>query len=173
MVDDLHARGIKVLLWQIPLVYANRGQARADRATMVARRYCVQRADGKPYRNRGWWFPGALLADFTNPEACLWWTEKRRYLVEELGVDGFKTDGGEHAWGTDLRYADGTHGGETNNRYPVLVRRRLPPIDAHDGTRPRYVQPSGLHRVGRGSLPLGRRRGFHMGGLPSFGLRPA
>ena len=120
MVDDLHARGIKVLLWQIPLVYANRGQARADRATMIAHRYCVQRADGKPYRNRGWWFPGALLADFTNPDARRWWTEKRRYLLEELGVDGFKTDGGEHAWGTDLRYADGTHGGETNNHYPVL-----------------------------------------------------
>ena len=120
MVDDLHARGIRVLLWQIPLVYANRGQARADRATMIARRYCVHRADGKPYRNRGWWFPGALLADFTNPDARGWWTDKRRYLLEELGVDGFKTDGGEHAWGTDLRYGDGTHGGETNNRYPVL-----------------------------------------------------
>ena len=87
---------------------------------MVARRYCVRRADGKPYRNRGWWFPGALLPDFTNADARRWWTEKRRYLLEELGVDGFKTDGGEHAWGTDLRYADGTHGGETNNRYPVL-----------------------------------------------------
>jgi alpha-glucosidase (family GH31 glycosyl hydrolase) len=43
-----------------------------------------------------------------------------RYLVEEVGVDGFKTDGGEHGWGTDLVYADGTHGGETNNRFPVL-----------------------------------------------------
>ena len=119
MVDELHADGIKVLLWQIPLVQANRGQARFDRETMIERAYCVQRADGKPYRNRGWWFPGALLADFTNVEARRWWTEKRRYLIEEVGIDGFKTDGGEHAWGADLRYADGTHGGETNNRYPV------------------------------------------------------
>jgi alpha-glucosidase (family GH31 glycosyl hydrolase) len=119
MVDELHAAGVKVLLWQIPLVQANRAQARADRETMLERRYCVQRDDGKPYRNRGWWFPGALLADFTNAEARRWWTEKRRYLIEEVGIDGFKTDGGEHAWGADLRYADGTHGGETNNRYPV------------------------------------------------------
>lgn len=119
MVDDLHADGVKVLLWQIPLVEANRGQARFDRETMIRNRYCVQRADGKPYRNRGWWFPGALLPDFTNPETRRWWTEKRRYLIEEIGIDGFKTDGGEHAWGTDLRYADGTHGGEMNNRYPV------------------------------------------------------
>lgn len=119
MVDELHADGIKVLLWQIPLVQANIGQARFDRETMLQRKYCVQRSDGKPYRNRGWWFPGALMPDFTNEEARRWWTEKRRYLLEDVGIDGFKTDGGEHAWGTDLRYADGTHGGETNNRYPV------------------------------------------------------
>jgi len=119
MVDELHTQGIKVLLWQIPLIHADRGQARADRETMIERRYCVMRADGKPYRNRGWWFPGALLPDFTNPDAAAWWTEKRRYLIEDVGVDGFKTDGGEHAWGSDLRYADGTGGGETNNRYPV------------------------------------------------------
>jgi alpha-glucosidase (family GH31 glycosyl hydrolase) len=119
MVDELHADGIKVLLWQIPLVQANGGQAHLDRETMLERGYCVQRSDGKPYRNRGWWFPGALLPDFTKAEARRWWTEKRRYLIEDVGIDGFKTDGGEHAWGTDLRYADGTHGGETNNRYPV------------------------------------------------------
>lgn len=120
MVDELHARGVKVLLWQIPLIQSQAGQARLDRETMLERGYCVGRDDGRPYRNRGWWFPGALLPDFTNPEARTWWTEKRRYLVEDVGVDGFKTDGGEHAWGTDLRYADGSDGGETNNRYPVL-----------------------------------------------------
>ena len=120
MVDELHAGGTKVLLWQIPLIHANHGQARADRETMIRRGYCVTRADGKPYRNRGWWFPDALLADFTNAEARRWWTEKRRYLIDEVGIDGFKTDGGEHAWGSDLRYADGSNGGETNNRYPVL-----------------------------------------------------
>lgn len=123
MIDRLHAGGIRVLLWQIPLVKAHpppRGQARHDRDTMVARRYGVREADGRQYRNRGWWFPGSLLVDFTNDDARRWWLEKRRYLVEELGVDGFKTDGGEHAWGQDLRYADGTRGDETNNRYPVL-----------------------------------------------------
>jgi alpha-glucosidase (family GH31 glycosyl hydrolase) len=120
MIDDLHARGIKVLLWQIPLVEADQGQAGHDRQTMIERGYCVHLDDGMPYRNRGWWFPGALLPDFTNPDATRWWLDKRRYLVEELGIDGFKTDGGEHAWGSDLRYADGSHGGETNNRYPVL-----------------------------------------------------
>jgi len=131
MVDDLHARGIKVLLWQIPLLESDNGQAGCDRQTMIERDYCVRLRDGKPYRNRGWWFPGALMPDFTSPAATDWWLAKRRYLVDEVGVDGFKTDGGEHAWGADLVYADGTHGGETNNRYPLLYGQayhRLAPV---------------------------------------------
>lgn len=131
MVDDLHARGIKVLLWQIPLVESDQGQAGLDQQMMIERDYCVRLRDGTPYRNRGWWFPGALMPDFTNPSATEWWLAKRRYLLDEVGVDGFKTDGGEHAWGADLVYADGTHGGETNNRYPVLYAEayhRLTPV---------------------------------------------
>jgi alpha-glucosidase (family GH31 glycosyl hydrolase) len=123
MVDELHRRGIRVLLWQIPLLKARAepdSQLAYDRQALVARGYAVRQADGRPYANRGWWFPAALLPDFTSPEAREWWTAKRRYLVEELGIDGFKTDGGEHAWGDDLRYADGTRGAETNNRYPLL-----------------------------------------------------
>jgi len=123
LVDWLHGLGIRLLLWQVPLHKARpapTGQARADRETMIARDYGIREADGRPYRNRGWWFPGSLMPDFTNPEAKAWWLAKRRYLVEELGIDGFKTDGGEHAWGHDLRYADGTRGDASNNRYPVL-----------------------------------------------------
>ena len=122
MVDELHAAGVRVVLWQIPLVPTDRGdtgQVAADLRTMVERGYCVREADGRPYRNRGWWFPGALLPDFTNPEAKRWWLAKRRYLLDEVGVDGFKTDGGEHPWGHDLRYADGSRGDAGNNLFAV------------------------------------------------------
>ena len=44
---------------------------------------------------------------------------QKTYLVEEVGIDGFKTDGGEHAWGRDLRYLDGRHGDEVNGLFPV------------------------------------------------------
>jgi 1,3-alpha-isomaltosidase len=145
MVDDLHARGIKVLLWQIPLVESDNGQAGFDRRTMLERDYCVRLRDGRPYRNRGWWFPGALMPDFTNPKATEWWLAKRRYLVEEVGIDGFKTDGGEHAWGADLMYADGTHGGETNNRYPVLYGQ------AYHGLTPVTFSRAGY--TGSGAVP--------------------
>jgi alpha-glucosidase (family GH31 glycosyl hydrolase) len=122
MVDRLHDRDVRVLLWQIPLQKMRphpRGQAAADARVMVERGYGIQEADGRPYRNRGWWFPLALMPDLTHPEARSWWLAKRRYLVEEVGIDGFKTDGGEHAWGHDLRYAGGRRGDAGNNLFPV------------------------------------------------------
>jgi len=126
MVDELHERDVKVLLWQIPLAKAStapRSQAFSDERTMIERGYCVSDAEGEPYRNPGGWFEDALLLDFTNPQAREWWTAKRRYLLDEVGIDGFKTDGGEHAWSPEIRYADGTRGGATNNRYPVLYAK--------------------------------------------------
>jgi alpha-glucosidase (family GH31 glycosyl hydrolase) len=126
MVGRLHEAGIKVLLWQIPLIPTDRGcgeQVAHDAAALVRADFAIREADGSPAHNRGWWFPGALMPDFTNPAAVDWWLAKRRYLIEEVGIDGFKTDGGEHPWGHDLRYADGTNGDQTNNRYPVLYAR--------------------------------------------------
>ncbi len=154
LVDWLHERGLRVLLWQVPLLRtrpAPAGQARADRDTMIERGYAVRRADGRPYRNRGWWFPGALLPDWTNPEAQAWWLAKRRYLVEEVGIDGFKTDGGEHAWGDDLRYADGTRGDVTNNRYPVLYARAYHELLRACGRWPVTFSRAGF--TGAGSYP--------------------
>lgn len=126
MVDRLHELGVKVLLWQIPIVPIDRDrdvspiaaeQVRTDARVLVQREMCVREADGSPYHNRGWWFPGGLLPDWTNPETRAWWTAKRRYLLDELGIDGFKTDGGEHAWGNELRYHDGSRGDATNNLF--------------------------------------------------------
>ncbi len=126
MVADLHTRGIKVILWQIPLQKMRphpRGQARADADAMIAQGHAVLEADGRPYRNRGWWFPQALMPDLSVQRTRDWWTDKRRYLVGDLDVDGFKTDGGEHAWGHDLRYGDGRRGDEGNNLFPLHYAR--------------------------------------------------
>ncbi len=123
MVDHLHEQGIRVLLWQIPLLKMRphpKGQAAVDARYAIDNGFLVLTDDGRPYRNRGGWFPLALMPDFTSARAKQWWLEKRRYLLEEIGVDGFKTDGGEHAWGSDLRYSDGTKGDSGNNLFPVL-----------------------------------------------------
>ncbi|CAN5403435.1 hypothetical protein BH11ACT5_BH11ACT5_28270 [soil metagenome] len=126
MVDELHRRDIRLHLWQIPLIKMRphpRDQVAADAAAAIREDVLIKEVapDGslRPYRNRGWWFPLGLMPDLTDARAAAWWTDRRRYLVEELGIDGFKTDGGEHAWGRDLRYLDGRHGDEANSTFPV------------------------------------------------------
>jgi 1,3-alpha-isomaltosidase len=123
MIDGLHDQDIKLVLWQIPLLGHAATDLTAETTAEVqyleARQFAIREADGSAYRNRGWWFPQALMPDFTQPQGRSWWQDRHRWLVRDLGVDGFKTDGGEHAWGHDLRYADGTRGDEANNRYPV------------------------------------------------------
>lgn len=120
LVDACHARGIRVLLWQIPVqkkLEEPHAQHGADEAHMLEQGYAIRNEDGSPYRCQGWWFTDGLVLDFTNPTARDWWFAKRRYLFDELGIDGMKTDGGEHLWGRDLRAHDGRRGLELFNTY--------------------------------------------------------
>ena len=123
MVKQLHEAGRKLLLWQVP-VYKKQGkdetrnrQNDLDREDAVARKLCVTMPDGTPYTiPKGNWFPGSMVPDFTNPETVKSWFAKRRYLLE-IGVDGFKTDGGEFILDPDARFFDKTTGREGVNRY--------------------------------------------------------
>ena len=123
MVRRLHEKGIHFLLWQIP-VYKKQGQDEPlnaqnelDRADAAARGLCVRNADGSPYTiPEGHWFAGSMIPDLTNPVAEESWFAKRQYLTE-LGVDGFKTDGGEFIYRDDVRFADGSSGRAGKNRY--------------------------------------------------------
>ena len=123
MIEELHRLGIRVLLWQIPVMKKldePHAQHDADEAYMIEKGCCVHEADGQPYRVRPPWFHNGLVLDITNPDAGRWWLSKRAYLLDELGVDGFKTDGGEHLWGRELQFADGRRGDELWSLYPNL-----------------------------------------------------
>lgn len=123
MVDELHRLGIKLVLWQIPVLKAleePHPQHDDDQVYAIKHGYGVRQADGSPYRVRSSWFNNALLLDITNPEAVEWWMRKRAYLLDDLGIDGFKTDGGEHIWGRDLLFFNGMRGDEIWNLYPNL-----------------------------------------------------
>lgn len=123
MIDELHRLGIRVLLWQIPVMKhleEPHEQHDRDETYMIAQDYCVREADGRPYRVRPHWFDDGLVLDVTNADAVDWWLSKRAYLLDELEIDGFKTDGGEHLWGRYLRFADGRRGDELWNLYPNL-----------------------------------------------------
>lgn len=151
MVDELHKRDITVHLWQIPLIKMRPhpvAQAKADAEAAIKENVLIREIapDGtlRPYRNRGWWFPLGLMPDLTDEYAARWWTEKRRYLVDEVGIDGFKTDGGEHAWGRDLVYLDGRKGDEKNNAFPVAYARAYGGLLCSAGKAPVTFSRSGF-----------------------------
>jgi alpha-D-xyloside xylohydrolase len=123
MIDRMHNMGIRLILWQIPaLKQLEAGetcpQHDRDDAYALESGFVVLNADGSPYRIPRQWFIGAHVPDFTVPELCAWWMEKRRYLLE-MGVDGFKTDGGEFMHDLSTRFHNGQSGVSMRNRYVV------------------------------------------------------
>lgn len=122
LTEHLHSNDLRLILWQIPIIKQSPAlkhvQKRNDESHFFAEGYGVKHPDGTPLRLPEGWFKDSLLMDFTNPAGRDWWFEKRQYLIDELGVDGFKTDGGEMVWGRDLVFADGRTGLENRNAYP-------------------------------------------------------
>lgn len=123
MIQTLHQAGLHLVLWQIP-VYKKQGadeppnrQNDLDRADAQARGLCVRDGGGAPYViPEGHWFSNSMVPDFTNPNTVESWFAKRRYLLE-MGVDGFKTDGGEFIYTDDAQFYDGSTGLQGKNRY--------------------------------------------------------
>jgi alpha-glucosidase (family GH31 glycosyl hydrolase) len=114
MVDELHGLGLKVLLWQAPVMkYMDglpHGQRDADEEYMLGQGWGIRQSDGSPYRTPDFeWFKRSLIPNLANPKEAAWWFSKRQYLFAEVGIDGIKTDGGEGVYGDDAQ----------RNRYPV------------------------------------------------------
>lgn len=124
MVTELHRQGLKVILWQAPVMKYMDGlphaQRDADEAAMIEQGWGLKHSDGRPYRIPDFeWFKRSLVPDFSNAEAADWWLSKRRYLFDEVGIDGIKTDGGEGVYGRDVTDSQGRTGDVLRNRYPV------------------------------------------------------
>jgi len=131
MVDELHQKGLRVILWQNPVCYAANPnvQQKKDEEYIKKQGYYIKDPNSSegiyriPQKN---WFSGGIPFDFTNPNAVRWWLSKRAYLFnmgtndkgETVTIDGFKTDGGEHIKNADLIFYDGRKGDEMQNAYP-------------------------------------------------------
>ena len=122
MIDKLHKDNIRLVLWQIPAIKKlEEGrvclQHERDWEYAVKNKLVAFNIDGTPYTiPEGHWFAGSMIPDFTNPETEKWWFEKRQYLLD-MGVDGFKTDGGEFIYKDDIVFSDGKTGREMQNGY--------------------------------------------------------
>lgn len=124
MINKLHKAGLHLVLWQVP-VYKQQGkgevinrQNNLDWEDAVKRSLCIRNLDGTPYKiPEEHWFPGSMIPDFTNPATYKTWFGKRQYLLD-MGVDGFKTDGGEFVCTDAVAFYDGSTGKESRNYYP-------------------------------------------------------
>lgn len=122
MIRFLRSKGIHLVLWQIPVLKKmGHGQSHEvlakDWEYAIEHDLCIKNSDGTPYTiPEGHWFAGSLLPDFTNRETVKWWFDKRQYLLD-MGVDGFKTDGGEFVLTDQVIAANGNTGLELRNQY--------------------------------------------------------
>ncbi len=110
LINELNEMGIKLILWQIPVIkyYKEfKKQHKNDLIHASKMDFLIKKTDGSLYEiPEGRWFEKSYVVNFFNKKAALWWAEKRRYLIEDLGVSGFKTDGGEHLWGRDITVSE-------------------------------------------------------------------
>lgn len=122
--DTLNKNGVKLVLWNIPVIKyeaAPHGvQLDLDWEYAQENELCLKNADGSPYHITEMWFGNSLIPDFTNPKTREWWFNCRRYLVEELGVVGFKTDGGEFLFDPDAYFYDGRTVAQAHNDFPNM-----------------------------------------------------
>lgn len=122
MIEKLHEKGKKLVLWQIP-VFKGMEPDRTSEQLDLDKEYAIEHGlavlnkDGTPYEiPEGNWFEGSYIPDFTNEKTREFWFRKRQYLTD-IGVDGFKTDGGEFIYSKDVLFSDETDGEEGKNQY--------------------------------------------------------
>ncbi len=117
MLERYHQRGLKICVWINPYVAQNTEMFEEG----MKNGYFLMRKDGKGIRQFDNWQPGMALVDFTNPEACVWYTSKLKQLID-VGVDCFKTDFGERI-PIDVVYHDGSDSMSMHNYYTYLYNQ--------------------------------------------------
>lgn len=103
MVQDLHGWGFRVMLWLVPFVSPDSATFRE----LESKGMLVRERNGRTAVRR-WWNGLSALMDVTNAKTVEWLTGKLDRLIDEVGVDGFKFDGGDVR---DYRNDDLTAGG--------------------------------------------------------------
>ena len=116
MLQRLKARGLRICVWINPYI----AQLSPLFAEGKAGGYLLKKPNGDVWQTDQWQ-AGMGIVDFTNPDACKWYGDKLRRLLD-MGVDCFKTDFGERI-PTDVIYADGSDPHKMHNYYAYLYNK--------------------------------------------------
>jgi len=118
MLKRLKSRGLHICVWINP--YIAQRSALFDEGKKHG--FLLKRPNGDVWQ---WdrWQAGMGIVDFTNPDACRWFGDKLRALVD-MGVDCFKTDFGERI-PTDVAYCDGSDPVKMHNYYSYLYNKTV------------------------------------------------
>lgn len=90
MVDEFHAKGVRVFIWTVPGINIDETELYAYAAERGY--FMTGSADETEPQIVDWWKGQGSLIDYFNPEAVEWW----HTLVDktlDLGIDGWKCDG--------------------------------------------------------------------------------
>lgn len=89
LIDELHAKGVRVFLWIVPAINVDVPELYQHAAE---RGWFMRRVGQDGPAVVDWWKGDGSLIDLFNPAALAWW----RSLVDQslaLGIDGWKCDG--------------------------------------------------------------------------------
>ena len=97
MVDSLHQMGFRVMLWVCPFISPDSDTYRYLRDNNML----LKDSSGNAAIVR-WWNGASGLLDFTNPNTFDWFNQQLQTLVDTYNVDGFKLDGGDTRYYTNV-----------------------------------------------------------------------
>ena len=118
MIARLKERGLGICCWINPYI--------AQRSKLfdegMEKGYFIKNPDGSVFQF-DMWQPGMAIVDFTNPDACKWFSAHLRTLLE-MGVTAIKTDFGERI-PTKVRYYSGADPIHMHNYYTYLYNQTV------------------------------------------------
>lgn len=119
MLQRLKERGLHICVWINPYI----SQQSRLFAEGKKNHYFIERTNGDVWQ---WdrWQPGLAIVDFTNPEACKWYTGYLEKLLD-MGVDCFKTDFGERIPTENVKYFDGSDPERMHNYYTQMYNKTV------------------------------------------------
>ncbi len=119
MLSNLKESGLHICVWINS--YVSQESVLFDEG--MEKGYFIHKKDGSVWQ---WdmWQPGMAIVDFTNPEACKWFSQQLLNLVD-MGVDCFKTDFGERIPTEDVVYYDGSDPKKMHNFYTYLYNKTV------------------------------------------------